>query len=104
MKNRVKFKEIISDIKVFNANGFRYPKNYKLNFPVFQFCRYCKKPFFTNRIHVYESNDIEKIICSCTKCGGRHKISIKTLLDTRKAYKVLAICAFVLIAFFFLAF
>ena len=95
--SKIKLDKLLAVIRTFNDYGFNYPDNYKLSFPVFQFCRYCKKPFFTNKIHVFESSESGKIICTCTKCGGRHKLNFKSLQETKKAYKVIAVCGALLL-------
>mgnify|MGYP003300233817 CR=1 FL=1 len=102
--SKIKLDKLSIVVRTFNDQGFNYPDNYKLSFPVFQFCRYCKRPFLTKKIHVFESSESGKIICTCTKCGGRHNLTIKNLQETKKAYKVIAICVallFVLIPLLF---
>lgn len=97
--SKISLNKLSAVVRAFNNQGFNYPDSYKLSFPVFQFCRYCKRPFLTKKIHVFESNEAGKIICSCPKCGGRHIITIKILEETKKAYKVIAICLALLIIF-----
>ncbi len=95
---KIKLSELEKVVKTFNDQGFNYPDNYKLSFPVFQFCKYCKRPFFSRKIHVFEAEESGKIVCTCKKCGGRHNITIKNLTETKKAYGVIAICGIIILS------
>ncbi len=74
------------------SNEFTYPVEYYLKFSVLQGCKYCKRIYRSKKVGIFEG----KLISTCDKCGGRHVLEIKNLIDTKKSYVIIALSFFML--------
>lgn len=74
--------------------AYRFPVDYKVNFHIVSFCRYCKTPIITKNLSVFDGN----IICNCKRCGGRHLMKLDGLQSTKKANIIIKTSAAVIAA------
>lgn len=101
MYTKISFKQLQETIATHTAHGFECPYHYRLSFPVVQICKCCKKLFFTRKIHLFKDNQSTKIVCNCTKCGGRHTITVKNIKETIISYCVMGGCLALLLLILF---
>lgn len=96
---KISFNKLAEVVEKFNVEGFNYPDEYKLSFPIVLACRYCKKKSMTKQISVFDG----EIVCNCKHCGGRHRFTIKGLKEIKKTehfIKIMIALIVLLIAFF----